>query len=284
MKVFSLLVAKDEADIVSETIRAALTWSEAVCVLDNASSDGTWEAVIDLARETGRVFPYLRTDEEFFDGIRARLYNAYRHLAGPGDWWCRLDADEFYVDDPRDILATVASEHNAVYGSMFKYYFTGADAATYRADPATWLAEPVRQRLRWYRNDWSELRFHRHLPRARWVTTPWPEVAAVPYNQRIRLRHYQYRSPDQIVHRLLIRRSVDTFAHERARWAIFPHEPTPEEPWLERTADESLLDHDDGRSPLIERPELIGPLPRPPGRVARWITDHAVRTHRRVRR
>jgi hypothetical protein len=33
--------------------------------------------------------------------MRLELLNQYRASASDGDWWCILDADEIYIDDPR---------------------------------------------------------------------------------------------------------------------------------------------------------------------------------------
>jgi hypothetical protein len=41
-----------------------------------------------------------------------------RHLACErldGDWWCILDADEFYIDDPREFLEAVPKRFSSVW-------------------------------------------------------------------------------------------------------------------------------------------------------------------------
>jgi len=282
-RIYSILVVKNEADVVGDAIDAALAWSEAILVLDNASTDETWEIVLDAARRSGRVFPYLRTDEPFSDGLRARLYQAYRHLPRAGaDWWCLLDADEFHVADPRPVLARAPRSCNAILGSFFTYYFTSVDAAAYRDDPEDWLKRPLFDRLRWYRNDGANIRCFRHNPRAHWVDTEWPDAYPVFHSERINIRHFRYRSPEQIAARITSRRQSAPHRHERVKWEVFPFEATPDEPWLERVANESLLQFDDG-SRLVEHPEADLLMPSPPTRIRRWTVDHAVRPARRVR-
>ena len=50
MKIHGLCVVKNEADIIEQTLRSAATWCDWIYVLDNGSSDGTWEKVQRLAR------------------------------------------------------------------------------------------------------------------------------------------------------------------------------------------------------------------------------------------
>ena len=49
MKIFSICCVRDENDIVEETLKAALGWSDRIFVFDNGSVDGTWETLQDLA-------------------------------------------------------------------------------------------------------------------------------------------------------------------------------------------------------------------------------------------
>ena len=44
-KIYSLLLVKNEADIIRTSILAAAQWSDKVIVMDNGSTDGTWEIV-----------------------------------------------------------------------------------------------------------------------------------------------------------------------------------------------------------------------------------------------
>ena len=74
------------------------------------------------------------------------------------------------------------------------------------------LATPVQERLRYYLNNWGELRFFRHSDKIIWTRTedyggfPGVMFTAPAYPVRIWLKHYQYRSPDQIERRLRTRR------------------------------------------------------------------------------
>ena len=36
--------------------------------------------------------------------LRKDLFGVYRERGSGGDWWCQLDADEFYIDDTRAVI------------------------------------------------------------------------------------------------------------------------------------------------------------------------------------
>src|SRR5687768_2343461 len=105
MRIYGLCVVKNECDIIEQALRAASVWCDAIYVLDNGSTDGTWERVQDLARDLPKVIPFLKDSRPFDDGIRNVIFRQYRSRAKADDWWCILDADEFYIDDPREFLA-----------------------------------------------------------------------------------------------------------------------------------------------------------------------------------
>src|SRR4029434_7216140 len=80
---------------------------------------------------------------------------------------------------------------------------------------------PLEQKCRYYINNWSELRFFKHHRRLRWGSGAFPYPLMRTYDRRIRLKHYQYRSPHQIEKRLATRKdtAVWFFRHEtRADW------------------------------------------------------------------
>ena len=60
-KIYSLLLVKNEADIIRESLMAAIQWSDKVIVIDNGSTDGTWEIVQELAKQDPRIVAYMRS-------------------------------------------------------------------------------------------------------------------------------------------------------------------------------------------------------------------------------
>jgi glycosyltransferase involved in cell wall biosynthesis len=221
MKIHGLCIVKNEADVLQETLTSALHWCDHVYVFDNGSDDGTWELVKELANQHPQIVPYKQEDVPYCEGLRADIFYAFRSKAGPRDWWCQLDADEFYIDDPRVFLAKIPDRFRTVWSASFEYYFTDRDVALYQQNPAGYFAIPVQERLRYYLNNWGELRFFRHSDDIVWDRTQ--QRGTVPaflywapaYPVRIWLKHYQYRSPEQIERRLLIRRrTFVAFMHE----------------------------------------------------------------------
>jgi glycosyltransferase involved in cell wall biosynthesis len=211
MKIHGLCLVKNEADVLKETLGAALQWCDHIYVFDNGSTDGTWELVNELAKLYLELIPYRQEEVIFRDGLRADIFNTFRSRAGSQDWWCLLDADEIYVDDPRIFLTKIPDRFQIVWSASFAYYFTDQDAIAYKQNSANYSKTPVEQRLRYYKNHWGEPRFFRHGDDIVWTREHgFPEtLARAPvYPVRIWLKHYQYRTPEQIERRLLTRRSA----------------------------------------------------------------------------
>jgi hypothetical protein len=205
MKIFGICLIKNEADIIDETLTNSSRWCDAIYVFDTGSTDDTWEQVCSLAKRLPQIHPYKKETRPFRDEMRAEVFNSIRHTASAGDWWCRLDADEIYIDDPRMFLAGVPKSHHTVFSASCQYYFTDKDLAAYEADPGAFLSRSAEERLRYYECNWSEVRFCRHRPALKWSRTSWPTHIGLAHPRRIRLKHLQYRSPAQIQSRLATR-------------------------------------------------------------------------------
>lgn len=209
MKIFGNCLVKNEADIIVDTLVHAARWCDRMFVFDNGSTDGTWEKVVDLARREPRVVPFKSDPVPYRDSLRLDTFNRFRHEVAAGDWWCKLDADELYHDDPREFLAAVPSRHHVVWGVNFQFYFTDEDTGRWEQDPRAYPPHtPAEQALRHYRCDWSEVRFFRHRPRLVWDHGSAPRHLGVVHPRRIRFKHYQYRSPEQINLRLKTRQQA----------------------------------------------------------------------------
>jgi glycosyltransferase involved in cell wall biosynthesis len=289
MKIHALCLVKNEADVLQETLLSALHWCDHIYVFDNGSNDGTWELVKKLAKQHLQIVPYKQDSVIFGDSLRAEIFNAFRSNAGSQDWWCRLDADEFYIDDPRVFLAKIPHRFQTVYSAVFNYYFTDQDLNLYQQNPAEYLQIPVQQRLRYYLNNHGEPRFFRHNDDLVWTRSQTyggypPEVLfeGPAYPVRIWLKHYQYRSPEQIERRLFTRRPAiearGMFPHEaRSNWRAViaaegrtrsrfePAEKTGAElirpRWEERIALAATLDYDAFDRRYIVNEELMPEFP-----------------------
>ena len=275
MHIHVMALVKNEADVIGQSLAAAAAWADSVYVYDNGSDDGTWEIVRDLAALHPNVVPSIQDSTPYRQSHRRALFE--RHRGEPGDWWAILDADEFYIDDPREFLAAVPEKFGEVWNASFEYYFTDVDAARYEKDPAAYADDvPVGDKCRYFINNWSEFRFFRDTERVYWPEGDGsPEGLGPVYPGRIRLKHYQYRSPQQIQRRIDSRREAlerGSFLHEMIpdwKHAIFrpleidfsaaspAYAPTT---WRDRVVEASELTEDRGEY-LIDEPALP-PIPR----------------------
>lgn len=289
MRIHGLCVLKNESDIIEQMLRASAQWCDAIYILDNGSTDGTWEIVRELAHELQSIVLYKQDPQPFTDDMRGEIFRHYEARAALGDWWCILDADEFYIDDPREFLRGVPKDYNAVWHQSYNYLFTDKDLADYKQNPGLYDDHvPIEQRSRYYMvNDYSEMRFFRHSKALKQVSY---QIYPV-YPRRIRLKHFMYRSPDQIRKRLQTRREPmerGEFLHEkRANWvAGEPALPGPAQPWeLPRSWEERVVPasecHFDSHDGVFPEGALWAP-PRPP----RWhhkLLSRALKVLSRVR-
>jgi len=283
VRIFSICCVRDEHDVVIETLTSAAAWSERIFVLDNGSTDGTWERLQELASRTQKVVLLPREFGPFSEELRGNVFEDHKHLAQYGDWWCRLDADEIYIDDPLEFLARTPRTVGFVRSATFNYYFTDEDLKEYHRDPELWLARPIQDRLRYYQNNWSEGRFVRHKPNLRWKGNIWPTNRGLTCQRRIRLKHFQYRSPEQIDRRLRNRQKrLDIFPHEAGKTLAIPAINSPnwasawmksarfeEASWADRVHNAGECDFDSRNGFFRLRESLMPPLPSPLSDLAR---------------
>jgi len=273
--IFAMCLVRNEADIIAQCLRSAAVWSDAIFVYDNGSDDGTWEIVRELAQVVPGVIPFRQDTKPFSDSLRGEIFEHYRASCAEGDWWCRLDADEFYIDNPRVFLKSVSWHSDVVWSASFQYYFTEKEAERYRLNPEAFANDvPVEDKCRHYRNDWSEPRFFRYHKSLNHNGFAWPRPLGSSNPARIRLKHFQYRSPDQISRRLATRRdamAVGMFRHEKVPdWSsqISARQPTVHgavpgffpSSWEERIVDSQVLNCDDETVTYVIEEHMLPPI------------------------
>ena len=224
MKIYSLLLVKNEADVITASLVDACRWSDKIIVIDNGSTDGTWEMIQSLAQTHPQIVPWMQYTGPFHIGLRAKAFRAFRKELTANDWWCvRLDADEFFPGDVRGFLAGVPKQYRTVKKYSTDYILTRDDVAQYTftgdfAKDRKYIthALPVHR---------QERRFMRHSPWLVWLERwryphPWGRVSPTP----IPVDHYQFRSPQQMAKRYATRQQAKadgcgSFSHERgASW------------------------------------------------------------------
>ena len=217
-KIHGICVLKNEDDIIAETLTYATRYCDRVFVLDNGSTDETWQVVQTVASRNAAVVPFGRTDEPFERGLRANIYNALRAELSHKDWWLVLDADEFLAEDPRPIIegADAAGADN-ISTWQIQFYFTDLDLQSWEQGRDT-RDRSIFDRRRHYLIDWQEPRLFRNDPRRDWEpnSPTFPQWLRKLHTRRILNRHYQYRDPPQIDKRLRLRYGHDEcFSHVR---------------------------------------------------------------------
>jgi glycosyltransferase involved in cell wall biosynthesis len=208
MRIFALSLIKDEADIIAYTLEEASKWATKIFVLDNGSTDGTWEIVNKISKTNDKIVPWKQSFEPFCDEMRSEIFNYFSKEANKNDWWCfRLDADEVYAEDPREFLRKVPSYYDYVCKKSIDYVLTAEDLRHYNFDDHTF--ERNLKFIRYFLPEaWVEARFFRHKEKITWKESQeLPKLNGLVFSKTILVKHYQYRSPDQMQNRLNVRNS-----------------------------------------------------------------------------
>ncbi|MCF7914758.1 MAG: glycosyltransferase family 2 protein [Spirochaetaceae bacterium] len=206
MKLFGIMLVKDEIDIIRSTIKAAESSFDRIIIIDNGSSDGTWEAVQELENEV--VLPWKQDLRLYSNDLRADAFEAFRGEAVEGDWWCyKMDADEIYVDEPRSFLSSVPRGYHTLFKRSLDYVLTDKDIKEHE-----FVGDFERDKayLRYLRPvAYTEPRFFKYRRGLKWpADSKAPKHMGIPWPEPITLRHYQWRSPQQVQHRLDVRHEV----------------------------------------------------------------------------
>jgi Glycosyl transferase family 2 len=203
-----LLMTYNEQDVLPEMLLEAERHVDAIFALDGSSDDTL--AILRAHEKVHRVF----LDAEVAPNVRIRdahrqvLLDAARAEFGRGHWYTLLHADEFFHDDPREMIVRAEREGAGFvnWASMqFFMHTTDRDLFDTHGHP---LEPSVRRRLRWYSPFWIEVRQFLDEP-----GLPWLEVAYrpgehgrvfprgtrfKPFSRMPVLKHYPYRSPAQM--------------------------------------------------------------------------------------
>lgn len=197
MSVCAVLMVKDEADIIGETIEHLLKQVDAIIVADNLSTDGTREK-IDWWRQFNEDRITVVDDPEVGYWQSRKTTALAAQARGLGfDWVLPCDADEMWVakDGRRigDFLMSVAPDVPVVNAQVYHYLPTGKDPA---------ITDPFRS-IRWRLAEPSS------LPKV--CCRLWHGLEIAPGNHGasyngnsppivaggLRVNHYSWRSTDQ---------------------------------------------------------------------------------------
>ena len=225
MKFVCLLPVRDEADIIAQSLRHFLLWADEIYLFDTGSLDPTWEIVQDIASREKRLKP-LRKDPVYFSETRLRswmFHQARQHLRD-GDWFLRVDADEFHHIPPPEFVRTKMRRHETVaYHQYYDFRLTASEVQVWEQAKETTVDrnQPIEQRRRWFTaGQYTEPRLCRYRPGMKWPpTVSFPFNAGYMARARLPIRHYPHRDPLQLERRCRLRAVMMTDAQNRRNWS-----------------------------------------------------------------
>jgi glycosyltransferase involved in cell wall biosynthesis len=278
MRFHALLPVREEADIVGQCLAQLLRWADSVYVFDTGSVDETWEIVRDLASRDARV-RLLGRDAVFFSETRLRgwMFHQARAQMRDGDWFLRVDADEFHHVPPPEFVRTRLRPHETVvFHQYYDFRLTAAEVQAWQAGEETLAdrARPIEQRRRWLTvSPYSEPRLCRYR-----ATMRWPPTVSFPFNAgfraraRLPIRHYPHRDPLQLERRCRLRRAMMADADNRRNWSSSDQHHWSQGDWRSFVVadDHPNLHHWEPGSPLPEH-HFTNHLAKPHVRAAQRI-------------
>lgn len=215
MKLYAICLIKDEDDIIAQTLTYATRHCDKIFVMDNGSSDRTWEIVQELAAKHPRIVPFERTLLPYSDALRARVYHQIHKQLEDDDWWMILDSDEFLAEDPKPLIERAMKQGADIVRSwQIQFYFTEKDLADWESGRDS-RDRPIFERRRYYLINWQEPRLFRNQRNREWntgISNTVPDGLGKVLGRRILNRHYQFRDPDQMEKRLKLRFGHSSFA------------------------------------------------------------------------
>jgi len=224
MRFHALLPVRDEADIIGQCLDRLLTWADGIWVFDTGSVDDTWEIVQEMAHRDSRIKP-LRRDPVYYNEpmLRGWIFEQARREMQTGDWFARVDADEFHHILPPDFVKHHLKPHETVvWHQYFNFQLRACEAADWEAGRETVAdrARPIEERRQYYTvSDYSEPRLCRYRETMKWSPGgSFPVNAGYRATERLPIRHYPHRDPAQLHRRCTLRAIMMADQKNRKAW------------------------------------------------------------------
>lgn len=205
MKIFAMCVVKNEADIIHHSINEAATWADKVIVYDNGSTDGTWQKVNNM--KSSKIIAFKQDHKPYSDGLRADIFNAFKHELKEDDWWVIQDGDEIYDQSPRKFIENQSGYFHHINGKKIDFCFDleQLDKLSFTED----FSKDIVLFTHYTPAAWSEPRAIRHRSKLVWEEKKiWPAHMGLVCENAINIRHYPLRSANQIKTRWNTRKDV----------------------------------------------------------------------------
>jgi hypothetical protein len=152
------------------------------------------------------------------------MFNQARSRMRDGDWFLRVDADEFHHIPPPEFVRTHMRPHETIaYHQYYDFRFTESEAKAWEQGRETMAdrSRPIDERRRWFiPSAYAEPRLCRYRRNMRW-----PPTVSFPYNagfvarERLPIRHYPHRDPAQLSRRCRLRAFMMSDPENRSNWS-----------------------------------------------------------------
>jgi glycosyltransferase involved in cell wall biosynthesis len=224
MRFFCLLPVRDEADIIGQCLQRLSNWADRIFVFDTGSVDNTWEIVLEQASKNTKIRPIAKDDVYYSESrLRGYIFDIARREMKEGDWFMRVDADEFHYITPQQFIRERLQKHETiVYHQYYNFELTHKEASRLSTTESV-LEErrrPIDERRRHYSiSVYSEPRLCRYRS-----TMKWPETISFPFNagfiarERLPILHYPNRDPMQMERRCKLRAVMLADKENKLNW------------------------------------------------------------------
>jgi glycosyltransferase involved in cell wall biosynthesis len=213
-KLFGVCFVKNEEDIISDSVEHAAQFCDKVFVVDNASTDRTWEIVKGL--KLANLVPVCSKDFVFRDYLRLRFMDTKKEDLGLNNWWYVFDADEFLLDDPFAAIAKAEEEGaDCIAVNVINFRLTKEEIrdAEENGRHETW-----RDRKHYVLYESGPVKFFKNTQYADYIICDFrPLGITKECSQRLFMKHYPYRSLAQIKKRVYTRYGNPEFESEGRR-------------------------------------------------------------------
>jgi hypothetical protein len=199
---FGVCFVKNEDDIIGDSVTHAAQFCDKVFVIDNASSDRTWDIVKGL--DLDNLVPVCSKDFIFRDYLRLRFMETRKEELGIDNWWYIFDADEFLLEEPAAAIAQAEAEGADCIGiGMVNFYITIDE---FRQMKESGREETWRDRKYYIPYESGKIEFIKNTKYLDYdVYDIIPCGLTKECSRRLLLKHYPYRSLIQLENRVQTR-------------------------------------------------------------------------------
>lgn len=202
MSIYGFLIAKNEDDIIDQTILSLKRYGgfKKIFLADNTSTDQTFNI---MQKHKSLDIEVISVSNEFSDQLKFDLINSKKDLFKKGDWITTLDADELYFKPLSESIQIAENEGaNCIEHNTVQFYLTSKEKS-YDFD----VDRPAIDQRQHYLVNYGELRAFKYdgCNNLTAASTKGRFDFFKPSTCNYPVHHFQYRSKHQIEQRNLLR-------------------------------------------------------------------------------